>query len=41
MQRISRDDLRGHIDAGGITPIEALPEAHYDAERLPTPEAAR
>jgi hypothetical protein len=35
MKRIGRDDLRGLLDAGGVTLVEALPEAQYAAVHLP------
>jgi rhodanese-related sulfurtransferase len=35
VQRISRDNLRALLAAGGVTVVEALPEPHYAAEHLP------
>ena len=35
MQRISRDGFRALLDTGTVTVVEALPEAHYEAEHLP------
>jgi rhodanese-related sulfurtransferase len=35
VQQINRDDLRVLLDDGTVTPVEALPAPHYDAEHLP------
>jgi rhodanese-related sulfurtransferase len=35
VQRISRDRLREPLDAGAVTLVEALREAHFEADHLP------
>lgn len=35
MNRITRDELRGLLDAGSLTLVEALHTAAYDAEHIP------
>jgi rhodanese-related sulfurtransferase len=35
VHQINRDQLRVLLDADAVTLVEALPEAHYDAEHLP------
>lgn len=35
MQRISRERLRELLEAGEVTLVEALPEAHFEADHLP------
>ena len=35
MVRVSRDELRGLLDAGAVTLVEALSREAYDAEHIP------